>query len=37
MMYVASSVGDEYLRDELNDMLDEVAEWHERGIDHEEN
>ena len=37
MRYVASSVGDEYLREELNDMLDEYAEWHERRIGHEEN
>lgn len=37
MRYVASSVGDEYLREELNDMLDEYAEWYERRIGHEEN
>ena len=31
MRYVADTVGDDYLRDELNDMLDEFEEWKERG------
>ena len=37
MRYVANSVGDEYLRDELNDMLDEFGEWKERRKDNEKD
>ena len=37
MRYIANSVGDEYLRDELNDMLEEFADWYERRNDNEKN
>ena len=37
MRYIANVVGDEYLGEEINDMLDEFEEWRNRGTEHEKD